>query len=180
MLRALPPGHAAHDQVRAALGAPGRPLGLDDQNPDRALLSMAESMVHERELAWDVTYELEHHPAAGRHGERLHAANWRPGWRAKIDGVELLADNVEMGWMCRPAVHHPETHAIANLHVDWIADVLTGTPVEHDVVGHRRQHLVVVERAHPIRRLGEIELALHEHELFRRREWFAWRDDYRA
>ena len=49
----------------SALGDYGAPLGLDDQNSDRALLTVPEPVVHEWKLARDVTHEVEDHATAG-------------------------------------------------------------------------------------------------------------------
>lgn len=53
----------------------GVDLLLDDENADRALLAVAEAMVHKGKLAGDVAQELETHAATGWDVPRLHATH---------------------------------------------------------------------------------------------------------
>src|SRR6476661_7478739 len=111
-------------------GAMSRLLPLDHEDADRALLTVAESVVHERKLARHVAHELEYHTTARRRAERLHASEGSQRRCAKIDGVELLADDVEMTRVRRPRVHEPESHALAHLHTDRLLHVLARPAVE--------------------------------------------------
>src|SRR6476646_6227947 len=83
-------------------------LALDHEDPDRPLLPVAEGVVDEGKLAADVAEELEAHAAPRRNGEGLDPADRRPRRGAEVDGVELLADDVEVARMLRPDAPHPE------------------------------------------------------------------------
>ena len=133
------------DSVQCSL-KPG--LRLDFEKPDGADLSVAESMVYERELAGDVAHELETHSPACRDSKSLNPVNRIARRRAEIDSVELLANDVKMGRMRRAGGHHPEAYTVAHFHPDRVIDVLVRPAVEHHEVRPHREHLRVVESAY--------------------------------
>jgi hypothetical protein len=141
-----------------------RSVTLHYEEADRPLLPVTESVVHEWKLAGHVAYKLEYHPATRSDVPGLHSLDRRKRRRAKISRVELLSDNVKIAGMRRACVHDPESHAVTDLRPDRILDVLIRPPVERDEIGHRGEHLLIVECAKSIDRVGEIKLALHEHE----------------
>src|SRR5438105_9944766 len=143
-------------------------LLLYDEHPDRSLLTVAKLVVYERKFPRHLRDQLEDHPAAGRNIEGLHTANGVRRWCTKVDDIELRTDDVKGAWYRRTGIYDIEAHPITELHADWFGLILSGTAVEGDIVGQCAEHLCVVEWMHAVRGCSEIELVLHEHELFRR------------
>jgi hypothetical protein len=76
-----------------------RPSPFDDEQADRAFLTVAESVIHEWELARHIAHHLIDDTAAGRDAEGLHAADGVTGRRPEIHRVELFTHHVKIAPM---------------------------------------------------------------------------------